>query len=631
MKAKFIYMKNATFVGLIILATLVSCKKTVETDPYSSFTTDNFFKSLPEAYAATLGVYETLKSPNTYAWYVPLVYDADTDVEFLSAGTTTNDFREVSHYYYLAGNSYFYSTWTTLYSGIDRANLVIERIPQMTQYTNGNAAEKTDLNRMLGEAKFLRGFFYSELVRLWGDVPFKTKSSAPGDDLSLPLTDRFTIYEQVIKDMQEAIAVLPATIATNERINKFGAKAMLARVALFAGGYSLRPDGTMQRATDYTKYYQLAQTHVNDVLTSGLYKLNDSYSQVFKNQSQQVFEPKESLFEMSFYTPTVTNTSNSSWGTFNAPPTNAGVFGSTLNRVFVPSSFYSSFADGDLRRDFSIARYILDANGNKLPLLTNRDDERWGPGKWSREYQNNSTLEKTYTNINYVAMRYADVLLMKAEIENELNNGPTAEAYDAINTVRRRAYGTNTAGSRINITLATGGTGYSLSTTALSNTTITISGGGGTDAYAVPTVVGDKVTAITVLNQGGGYISAPTITITDVKGKGTGATATATLLPKKNNVDVDLPTGLSKDAFLQRIQNERAWELCFEGMRRADLIRWNLLGDKIKATQDAVKAIRTQYAYEAATNFKKGKHELYPFPSNEMDVNKKITRQNPGF
>jgi hypothetical protein len=66
-------------------------------------------------------------------------------------------------------------------------------------------------------------------------------------------------------------------------------------------------------------------------------------------------------------------------------------------------------------------------------------------------------------------------------------------------------------------------------------------------------------------------------------------------------------------------------------MRRADLIRWNLLGDKIKATQDAVKAIRAQYAYEAATNFKKGKHELYPFPSNEMDVNKKITRQNPGF
>ncbi|MGN7990035.1 RagB/SusD family nutrient uptake outer membrane protein [Pedobacter sp. 22226] len=631
MKAKFIDIKNATFVGLITLATFVSCKKVVETDPYSSFTSDNFFKSVPEAYAATLGVYETLKSPSTYAWYVPLVYDADTDVEFLSAGTTANDFREVSHYYYLAGNSLFYSTWSTLYNGIDRANMVIERIPQMSLYTSGTTDQKADLNRMIGEAKFLRGFFYSELVRLWGDVPFKIKSSAPGDDLSLPLTDRFVIYDQVIKDMQEAITVLPATIASNERINKFAAKAVLARIALFAGGYSLRPDGTMQRPSDYARYYQLAQTQVNEVIASGLYKLNDSYSQVFKNQSAQVFEPKESLFEMSFYTPTVTNTSSSSWGTFNAQPTNTGVYGSTLNRTFVPSSFYSSFADGDLRRDFSIARYILDANGNKLSLLSGRDDERWGPGKWSREYQNNSALEKTYTNINYVAMRYADVLLMKAEIDNELNNGPTAEAYEAINTVRRRAYGTNTAGSRINITLGAGGSGYSLNSTSLSNTIITITGGGGTDAYAVPTVAGDKVTGITMLNQGGGYTSAPTIAITDVKGKGTGATATATLLPKKNNADVDLPAGLSKDAFLLRIQNERSWELCFEGMRRADLIRWNLLGDKIKATQDAVKAIRAQYAYEAATNFKKGKHELYPFPSNELDVNKKITRQNPGF
>ncbi len=118
---------------------------------------------------------------------------------------------------------------------------------------------KADLNRMLGEAKFLRGFYYSELVRLWGDVPFKTKSSVTGDDLRLGLTDRFVIYEQIIKDMQEAIAVLPASLPTDERINKFGAKAMLARVAMFAGGYSLRPNGTMQRLNDYTKYYQIAQ------------------------------------------------------------------------------------------------------------------------------------------------------------------------------------------------------------------------------------------------------------------------------------------------------------------------------------------------------------------------------------
>jgi len=614
-------IKQVLVIGLIALMPLASCKKAIETEPYSAFTSANYFRSVSEAYSATLGIYEAMKSPNTYAWNIPLVFDADTDIEFLSPGTTVNDFREVSHYYYLAGNSMFYNTWSTLYAGIDRANVVIERIPQMDLYTNGSAGEKADLNRMLGEAKFLRGFYYSELVRLWGDVPFKTKSSVTGDDLKLGLTDRYVIYEQVIKDMQDAIAVLPAALPTDERINKFGAKAMLARVAMFAGGYSLRADGAMQRPNDYTKYYQIAQTQVNEVIASGLYQLNNSYSQVFKNQSQQVFEPKESLFEISFYTPAVTTTSSSSFGYFNAGLTANGLYGSTLNRVFVPASFYNSFDNGDLRRDFSVARYSLDANGNRVPLLTARQDETWTPGKWSREYQKNSALEKTYTNINYVAMRYADVLLMKAEIDNELNNGPTLEAYDAINAVRRRAYATNTPGSAITITLGAGGTGYTAATT------ISITGSG-VDASAVPVITSGRISAITILNAGSGYTTPPTLTI---NGVGSGAVLTAGLQTKRTNATVDLPAGLSKDAFLLRIQNERAWELCFEGMRRSDLVRWNQLGDKIKLTQDAVKAIRSQYAYVASTNFVKGKHELYPLPQNELDVNKSITRQNPGF
>lgn len=600
-----------------------SCKKTVETTPYSSFTTANFFTSVDEAYMATLGIYGAMQSPNTYEWYIPMVYDADSDVEFLSPGTTTNDWREVSHYYYLAGNSLFYATWSALYSGIDRANLVISQIPQMSLYTSGSASQKSDLNRMIGEAKFLRGFYYSELVRLWGDVPFKTKNSVTGDDLHLPLTDRYTVYAQVIKDMQDALSVLPATLPTDERINKFGAEAMLARVALFAGGYSLQADGTMKRPTNYQDYYKVAQTAVNDVIASGLYQLNPSYSQVFKNQSQQVFEPKENLFEASFYTPTATTTANSSWGTFNAPLVTAGVYGGVLNRTFVPASFYNNFAANDPRRDFSIARYTLDANGNRVPLLTGRQNETWTPGKWSREWQKNSSLERSYTNINDVIMRYSDVLLMKAEIDNELNNGPTADAYTAINTVRRRAYATATAGSAVNITLGSGGSGY-----VSGSTFITITGGGGTDASAVATVASGKITAITMLNQGVGYTSAPTVTVT---GAGTGATLTVTLLAKLTNAQVDLPAGLSKDAFLQRIQDERAWELAFEGMRRADLIRWNLLGDKIVATQAAVKAINSVYNYVAGTNFVKGKHELYPYPQNEIDANPGIKRQNPGF
>lgn len=610
-----------SIIGLsILLLPVFSCKKAVEVQPYSLFTSSNFFSNPDEAYMATLGIYEVMRKPATYAWYIPLVYDNDSDIQYINTGVTP-DWRAIPHYLAISQTPILYDTWSLFYSGIDRANVVIEKIPQMRLYTTGTVAEKSNLDRMLGEAKFLRAFYYFELIRLWGDVPFKIKSSQTGDDLNLPLTDRYVIYANIIKDIKEAAEVLPTALPKDERINRWAAKAMLARIALFAGGYSLRADGTSQRPADYLDYYRLAQKEINDVMAANSYKLNASYSQVFKNQSLQLFEPLENLFEVSFYTAAATTTNDSSIGHFNAPLTTSGVYPSTLNRCFVARTFYTSFKTGDTRRDFAIARYSLDKDGNRVGLLTGRQDETWTPGKWSREYQVNSATEKTFTNINYVVMRYSDLLLMRAEVENELNNGPNTLAYDAINQVRRRAFGVNMGGSRIALNLTAGGTGYNAATF------IKISGGGGVDASALATVANGRITALTLLNEGAGYTSAPTVT---VSGAGTGATITASLVSNVPASQIEL-SGLDKDSFFKALQDERAWELCFEGMRRSDLVRWNILGPKIVSTQAALKAIRSNYAYNAADNFVVGKHELYPFPQNELDVNRAINRQNPKY
>ncbi|WP_017259813.1 RagB/SusD family nutrient uptake outer membrane protein [Pedobacter arcticus] len=635
MRLKNNYLKIA--ISLLLLAMIsVSCKKLVEVKPYSRFTTANFFKTVPEAFSATMGIYETMNTTATYGHYIPLVYDLNNDVAFMAPGNSIDDWRDIAEYRHNSAHPYLYSTWTFLYEGIDRANLVIAAIPQMEQFISGTETEKAELNRLLGEAKFLRGFYYSELVKLWGDVPFKTKNSLSGDDLSSPLVDRYVIYEQIIKDMEEAIAVLPASLPTNERINKFGAKAMLARVALAAGGYSLRADGTVQKPDDYLKYYRLAQTHINDVIGSNLYQLNNSYSKVFKNQAGQILEPKENLFEASFYSPTAAGGRHVSYfGSFNTPNTTLGVFANSLSRHFVTFTFYNSFADGDLRKDFSVATYKLGANGLRIPLLVGSSDEHgWTPQKWSREYQNGSILEKDKTFINYVIMRYSDVLLMRAEIENELNNGPNQLAYDAINQVRRRAFGTDISGSGISIAITSGGSGYGDNKTGNSgktNTGMTVSGTG-FDAQAVPIVTGGVVTGVRLLNAGIGYTSVPEVTII---GDGTGATAKATLLPKKTITDADLPNDLIYSNFKTRVQNERAWELCFEGLRKADLIRWNLFSDKIQETQDALKARRASYPYNAGTAFSQAtiptKYWLMPYPVNERDANTRITRQNPGW
>jgi hypothetical protein len=628
MKNNIFSFKTIIIAGITcLLLPLNSCDKELEVTPNSYFTTANFFTNTNEAYMATLGVYEPMSSMDSYGWNISLLFDTDTDLTQIS-GIGADDWRTIPHYQGISQTTVFYTAWSKLYEGVDRANVVMERIPQMALYTNGNQAEKDNLNRLIGEAKFLRGFYYSELVRLWGDVPFKTKSSQAGDNLRGALVDRQEIYAQIIKDMQEAALVLPEQVPVDERVNKWAAKSMLARIALFAGGYSLHADGTIKRPSNYKEYYKLAQQQINEVMAQNPYKLNPSYSKVFKNQCQHVLEPTENIFQVAFYNAAGT-IGNASWvGNFNGPITANGFYPSNIARCLVPKPFYNSFTAADQRRDFSIATYSINAQGNKLPLLTTKQDESWTVAKWSREYQTNSTQERVYTHINWVIMRYSDLLLMRAEVENELSEGPNTIAYDAINQVRKRAFGADIQGSRIAIDIKTKGTGY----TSAANVLIQITGGGGTDASAaVVTLASGGIGTIGMLRSGDGYTSIPTVTITSTDGKGSGATAVARILPKPTPAEMNLATGLSKESFLKALQQERAWELSGEGMRRADLIRWGILADKIAETSAAVKLIRPTYFYPSITNFVSGKHELYPFPQNETDVNKSITRQNPKY
>lgn len=625
MKQKIFTHRVLIFLSVISLS-ICSCKKALETTPYSFFGSENFYSSTAEAEMAALGVYSSASTWAAYGWYIPQVLDNDSDISQIS-GNSADSWRVIPHYTGIPETDIYSSTWNVLYQGIDRANVVIERIPKMPIYTSGSDQEKAKLNQYLGEAKFLRGFYYSELVRMWGDVPFKTKSSAVGDDIKNPLVDRYKIYEQITKDMLEAAETLPLTSTTPERATKWAAKALLARISLFAGGYSLRADGQMKRPDNYKDYYTVARQQINDIMATNPYKLNASYPQVFINQCKHLFEPTESIFEIAFFSLTGGGgeTPNSSRiGFWNTPTTAAGVYASTNLRQATIRPFYELFQDGDFRKDFAVARYSINATGVRQYLTTGTGDQNWAPGKWSREYQTNSPTENVNTNINYVVMRYADLLLMRAEVENELNEGPNSVALDAVNQVRRRAYGLNMTGNSIALTVTNGGAGYT------ANPTLEITGGGGNYASAVvATRTSNRIATLTLNNGGYGYTSAPTVTITG--GNGSGAIITASLVAKPSTSTVDIATGLNKQQFFDILVDERAKELCFEGMRRADLIRWNLLGTKIAETLVKVRATRATYPYLAGTNFVVGKHELFPFPQNEIDVNTAIKRQNPGW
>lgn len=536
------YINNTIKLLLLtaVLANFMACKKGLTEDPKSVFDAEKFFNTVEEADLATLGIYQSMCNANTFGFYSSILYENDNDIAQVR-DLVTSDFRGVAHYVISSESIYTQGSWQTYYEGINRANLVIDKIPQMGVYNN--SAQRKTLDRYLGEAKFLRGFYYAELARLFGGVPLKLTPTRSGDDLRLPKVSIDEVYAQAIKDMTEAIALLPDGKTTDERISKIAVKGMLARVALFAGGFSLRQNGKMDRPSNYKDFYAIAQKQTKEVMEAGLYSLNPSFEQFFRNQSQLKIDPNESMFEVAFYNLSGGTAGSGLIGQWNAPAVAAGSnYGRTNSYVKTTPLFRNSFAPGDLRRDVSIATYQINATGQVVEY-TALQDNNFAPGKWRREYQVLPPKDLNNTDLNYVILRYADILLMRAEAENELNEGPNAEAYNAINMVRRRAFG-----------------------------------------KAVNTV-------------------DPT---------------------------VDLTAGSNKTDFFTALKNERAWELCFEGLRKYDLIRWNLLGESLRATEAALKAYRSTYPYIAGSMFKDGKNELYPIPLREIDLNKNLI-QNPNY
>ncbi|RYD93443.1 MAG: RagB/SusD family nutrient uptake outer membrane protein, partial [Sphingobacteriales bacterium] len=233
---------------------------------------------------------------------------------------------------------------------------------------------------------------------------------------------------------------------------------------------------------------------------------------------------------------------------------------------------------------------------------------------------------KNGNGTNFPLLRYADVLLMFAEAENNVN-GPTQAAYDAINLVRRRAYGKGNKVIKINVT--NGGTGY---TAAPIVNVAASSDNGSSTALAAATITAGRVTSIRVVTPGAFYTTAPTVTITRANTVGSGATATALIAPIVPE-EANLAPGLSKEDFQLEIQDERSRELAYEGLRTTDLRRWGLLLQNVRESSD-------DFRINAPTNlriygvepgdFITERHLYLPIPSVDIVLNTAIV-QNPGW
>ena len=421
---------------IIIMAVLFSCENFFEYEPVSLFSNENVFNNVDYSRQAILGIYQLMTLDEGYSKRLSMYYGVDTDIAMCS-GSFDNGRRGIARYGANSGNEEIEKPWRNLYTAIERANICIANIPASAIYDKGTEEQQFEMKRLYGEALTLRAIFYYELIRNWGDVPYKRVPSKAGDEFSLPKTDRDIIYEDIINDLLLAENLVPwrSEVPEDERLTKGAVKGFLARIALARGGYSLRREGGMQRGNDHLTYYQIARDQCREIIESGEHRLNPDFGNIFHMHCERKLDTKygESMFEvgMGIYR-------SGEVGYYVGNRINSlSRYGKADGGIRAMSTYYLSFDSLDTRRDITIALYEIDENNTQLL----REFSDTFIAKWRREWiKPIFPGSDKYNGVNWVMLRYSDILLMFAEAENEINGTPTPEAINALRQVRERAF-----------------------------------------------------------------------------------------------------------------------------------------------------------------------------------------------
>lgn len=429
---------SATLTGVL---TISSCKKYLDVENPSTISQDAVFESVSYTNSAIVGVYNKLMGDNGYGSRISLLYPMAAEDFKTSGDYSPLDRRGLSCYGASPDNTELDAPFNQLYQGIERANICIKYIPASTLYTSGTEAEKKTMRRMYGEALTLRAQFYYELIRNWGDVPAQFQPSADIPNLYLPKADRDSVYDVLLADLKTASELIPWRSETGDpstRLSKAAVKGLRARIALARGGYSLRRNPReMIRRDNYKDFYKIAMDECADIIDSKQHGLNPSYENLFKtlHNGNRQDANNEWIFEVGAFGGNART--DSKLGYSNGIRINANSTYGTANGgvVAVATYFYEFDSIGDCRRDVTIAYFEVDGTDNKA--ITAAIDMR--DGKY-RKYWTSINGTNQNLGINWPILRYADVLLMYAEADNELNNAPSAKAIAAYEEVRRRAF-----------------------------------------------------------------------------------------------------------------------------------------------------------------------------------------------
>lgn len=425
---------------------LTACNDFLDVPAPSGYTTDVVYGSSTEANTALNGVYAKALVTNAFgdALYNSLMLNSDVD--FTANSNEEAQADAPRRFDMRPDGSSTSKLWNAMYTGIEEANEFICNLEKSSIYSEKEGV--TDLTQMMGEAKVLRAMFYHELLSYYGDIPFTLQSTYETNNLLPPMTKRQEVSDQLIADLIKAQALMKRSSAIAEgaeRISKEACQAMIARLALQAGGYSLNHDGDsdykMTRPADYKKYYETAEAYCDSIIEPGYFSLIKNYRDVFVDECNYIVnKADDAIFELSFAKETTGNFGYRQGPTASASGgETAGHDWGECNGGVRTTAFYRyQFEEGDARRDYVCGMWYYTNEG----LPTMRFDYAMHNNKWSKLWNEVPTGKATTgsTGINFPYIRYADVLLMYAEAANEVHNGPTQKAKDQVIKVRERAF-----------------------------------------------------------------------------------------------------------------------------------------------------------------------------------------------
>lgn len=406
-----------TSLHIVVLGLALTGCTDLDQTSLGSIDKDNFYQSEADVKVALNGVYQILSDREIAGemhgiYNNELIYFNDLQSEYARRGTANSaDITEIGNFAITPTNAFVESTWLVHYTGINRANILIDKTE------DNSAIPEASRKDLVGQAKFLRALYYFDLVRYYGDVPLVLHD---GEGEGEPRTSQDKVYEQIVADLTEAESV--SDNATTSIATGGAATALLSKVYLFWA----------QTDTEYSlahqnELYQKAIDYADKVIASRRYSLIDKF---IDNWSLDKKDGAELIF-----------TVEHKYGV-NRNVTGHCVFSTGFDNSKLPviaaldNSIYDNFDPADQRRDASVTKRLWNPDTQSYFDFDRLRFRKYIDTLYMANY---SAPYISGQNTSSSVLRYAEVLLIKAEAENELN-GPTTEAYDAVNQVRKRAY-----------------------------------------------------------------------------------------------------------------------------------------------------------------------------------------------